>query len=174
MNYLTEYYKNLSERLQSQINSLQKQLNEAEGLYGARPLRWGRVSPGDEEEFNRNRPPFTENNYPEWQWYHNIPGIERKPTQVPQPGVRMPGSQQPAVRPLDPTWTSPLGGPQYKPGFPGGQRRPQPGQNDTIPDIFQQPTHEVPGISPDVHGPPSPTYAVPGQQRSSSSSSSYY
>jgi|GEM_PF-5995278 len=167
MNYLTEYYKNLSERLQSQLNSLEKELKEAqEPLYGARPLYGRNLIPSDEQDFDRESPGSLDYDYTPSPW-NFLPWHEATPVPIPQEGILMPGPRSPAVRPLDPQWTRPLDRPQYKPNYPGGQRRPRPGEGDNVPDVFQQPIHAVPGMTPDVHGPPSPI-------RSSNSSSSYY
>jgi hypothetical protein len=166
MNYLTQYYKNLSEQLQVKLNQLQKELTEAQDpLYGARPFyrpyrwpgQWDGIPPGEPK--------------PDWwddfvrQWQELRPGYSS-----PHPGVNTNPSNP--TWPNTPGWRSPMNPPgTFKPGTPL-YRAPRPGQNDTIPDIFQQPTIPggIPGVDPDVHGPPSNL----SQRSMTSSSTNYY
>jgi len=180
MNYLSSYYKNLSEQLKIELNQLQKELTEAQDpLYGARPFYGRNITPfpiGDAYGGWVQRPesynwPGRENGAPkpDWwddyvrQWQHLQPNPQTDQGVGPLPNY--------PVRPLNPAWQSPVGGPQYKPGFPGGPRKPTPGQGDTVPDIFQQPTIpiSVPGVDPGIFGPSSP-----GTQASQSGSSTNY
>lgn len=157
-------------QVEQKINKILKPITEAQDpLYGARPY-YG--EPGGIGRLSRN------NGWPGWPQAQKPPWwdeyVREWNSQYPEPPYDQPVGPHHIypVRPLDPSWQSPIGGPQYKPGFPGGPRKPKPGQNDTIPDAFQQPTIpiSVPGVDPGIFGPPSPGT----QALQSGSSTNYY